>query len=166
VRVVISIVAACTIAAAGLATLLALAIVEPLEDLAAAADEMQAGHFPDAVPAVSGDEVGRLASAFNAMVAGRRTADDAQKLLIAELHTALGNVRLLEGLLPICASCKRIRDDRGYWNQIESYISAHADVQFSHGLCPECLRSNYPELADRVAARLAASPPQTGGSGG
>jgi PAS domain S-box-containing protein len=56
-------------------------------------------------------------------------------------------VQTLSGLLPICASCKKIRDDRGYWNQIESYISRHSRAEFSHGLCPECLQRLYPELA-------------------
>ncbi len=55
-------------------------------------------------------------------------------------------VNILSGLLPICASCKKIRDDKGYWNQIESYIKAHADVKFSHGICPECRKALYPEL--------------------
>ncbi len=57
-------------------------------------------------------------------------------------------IKILSGLLPICASCKKIRDDKGYWNQIESYIKAHADVNFSHGICPECRKALYPELED------------------
>jgi response regulator RpfG family c-di-GMP phosphodiesterase len=58
---------------------------------------------------------------------------------VAELESALANVRRLQGLLPICAYCKRIRDDRNYWNQVETYIGEHAGVQFSHGICPSCL---------------------------
>jgi CheY-like chemotaxis protein len=58
---------------------------------------------------------------------------------VAELEAALANVRRLQGLLPICAYCKRIRDDRNYWNQVETYIGEHAGVQFSHGICPSCL---------------------------
>lgn len=64
----------------------------------------------------------------------RRLADR-----VTELEAALANVRRLQGLLPICAYCKRIRDDRNYWNQVETYIGEHADVQFSHGICPNCL---------------------------
>jgi sigma-B regulation protein RsbU (phosphoserine phosphatase) len=64
----------------------------------------------------------------------RRLADR-----VAELETALANVRQLQGLLPICAYCKRIRDDKNYWNQVETYLGEHADVQFSHGICPSCL---------------------------
>jgi CheY-like chemotaxis protein len=64
----------------------------------------------------------------------RRLADR-----VDELETALANVRQLQGLLPICAYCKRIRDDKNYWNQVETYLGEHADVQFSHGICPSCL---------------------------
>lgn len=58
---------------------------------------------------------------------------------VAELETALGNVRRLQGLLPICAYCKRIRDDRNYWSQVETYLAEHSGMQFSHGICPTCL---------------------------
>ncbi|MCB2215679.1 MAG: GAF domain-containing protein [Desulfobulbaceae bacterium] len=63
-----------------------------------------------------------------------------------ELKKALENVKQLEGLLPICSHCKQVRDDRGYWIQIESYISAHSDTLFSHGICPECAKKYYPEF--------------------
>lgn len=64
----------------------------------------------------------------------------------AELKEALENVRRLEGLLPICSSCKKIRDDKGYWNAVESYIQKHSEAEFSHGICPECARKLYPGL--------------------
>ena len=67
-----------------------------------------------------------------------------------ELRSALANIRTLEGLLPICASCKRIRDDKGYWNQIETYISRHSRAEFTHGICPECFARLYPDLAKKV----------------
>lgn len=66
--------------------------------------------------------------------------------LIAELQDAVSKVRTLSGMLPICASCKKIRDDTGYWNQIESYIHKHSDAEFSHGICPECAEKLYPEF--------------------
>lgn len=69
---------------------------------------------------------------------------------MADLREALQKVRTLSGLLPICMHCKKIRDDRGYWAAIESYISSHADVRFSHALCEDCLRVHYPELAAEV----------------
>lgn len=62
-----------------------------------------------------------------------------------KLELTLSEVKTLQGFLPICASCKKIRDDKGYWNQIEKYILDHSDVQFSHGICPECAKKLYPE---------------------
>lgn len=60
-----------------------------------------------------------------------------------ELQEALANIKTLRGLLPICSSCKRIRDDKGYWNQVEAYIQNHSDVDFTHGICPECMKKLY-----------------------
>ncbi|MBA3014829.1 MAG: response regulator [Proteobacteria bacterium] len=65
--------------------------------------------------------------------------------LITELHAALNKVKQLSGFLPICASCKKIRNDKGYWQQIESYIRAHSEAEFSHGICPDCAYKLYPE---------------------
>ncbi|MBM2813193.1 MAG: hypothetical protein HW416_3952 [Chloroflexi bacterium] len=65
-----------------------------------------------------------------------------------DLQRALAEVRTLSGLLPIRAACKKIRDDKGYWNQIEVYLGAHSDVEFSHGVCPECVRRLYGEYLD------------------
>lgn len=65
---------------------------------------------------------------------------------VEDLRQAQAEVRALSGLLPICANCKKIRDDSGYWQQIESYISAHTQAQFTHGLCPECIAKLYPQL--------------------
>ena len=75
-----------------------------------------------------------------------------------QLQEALDNVKTLNGLLPICANCKKIRDDSGYWNRIESYIGKHADVQFSHGICPDCARELYPELFEEEGAEEAILP--------
>ena len=66
-----------------------------------------------------------------------------------KLEDALAEVKALSGLLPICASCKKIRDDRGYWNQIEMYISEHSEATFSHGLCPDCAEKLYPGITDK-----------------
>lgn len=67
--------------------------------------------------------------------------------LIFELKDALSKVKTLSGLLPICAACKKIRDDKGYWNQIESYIRGHSEAEFSHSICPECARKVYNDIA-------------------
>jgi len=64
---------------------------------------------------------------------------------IIKLNKTLEEVKTLSGFLPICASCKKIRDDKGYWNQIEAYISEHSEAQFSHGVCPECTKTLYPD---------------------
>ena len=82
------------------------------------------------------DVAGRLL-VLRDVTAQKKLQNDKEKL-IAELRTALDEVKTLKGLLPICASCKKIRDDHGYWNHVESYFAAHTDVRFTHGLCPEC----------------------------
>ncbi len=75
---------------------------------------------------------------------------DRERKLITELRSALDKVDVLNGMLPICSKCKKIRDDKGYWSQVEEYISAHSDIQFSHSLCPSCLESLYPHIADKI----------------
>jgi PleD family two-component response regulator len=65
---------------------------------------------------------------------------------IRELRYALDTVKTLSGLIPICAGCKKIRDDQGYWKQVESYICEHTDARFSHGICPDCLQTHYTEM--------------------
>lgn len=64
------------------------------------------------------------------------------------LDEASDHIKTLTGLLPICMDCKKIRDDAGYWNQLEQYLSEHSDVQLSHGLCDDCMNIRYPEFAD------------------
>ncbi|RMF59979.1 MAG: response regulator [Calditrichaeota bacterium] len=75
----------------------------------------------------------------------RRKVELEKEKLIQELQEALKNIKQLEGLIPICASCKKIRDDRGYWNQLELYLEEHAGAMFSHSVCPECMQKLYPE---------------------
>lgn len=77
-------------------------------------------------------------------VSNRVAAEQERERLIGELQAALEQVKTLEGLLPICSSCKRVRDDQGYWTQIESYLSAHSHAEFSHGICPRCAKDLYP----------------------
>jgi len=76
----------------------------------------------------------------------RKKIQAAHEQLITELENACAKVKTLNGLLPICASCKKIRDDNGYWEQIESYLKKHSELEFSHGLCQECARKLYPGL--------------------
>jgi PAS domain S-box-containing protein len=79
----------------------------------------------------------------------RKQAEEERERLIGELQEALAEVKTLSGLLPICASCKSIRDDQGYWRQIEAYIQDHSEAEFSHSVCPECAKKLYPEVFDK-----------------
>ncbi len=76
----------------------------------------------------------------------RKLAEMALKEERDKLVKALTEIKRLSGLLPICAKCKKIRDDKGYWNQIEGYIQRHSDAQFSHAICPACAKELYPDL--------------------
>jgi phosphoserine phosphatase RsbU/P len=84
---------------------------------------------------------------------GRRMAEmqDALAGKIKELSDALKQIRTLRGILPICASCKNIRDDQGYWSQVEVYVRNHTEADFSHSICPACERKLYPEFAPEDA---------------
>ena len=78
----------------------------------------------------------------------KNMAEKERKKLIKELQDSLAKVKQLTGLLPICANCKDIRNDKGYYEQIEKYISGHSDAEFSHGICPKCAKKLYPEIYD------------------
>ncbi|MEW6221609.1 MAG: hypothetical protein AB1634_19045, partial [Thermodesulfobacteriota bacterium] len=79
-------------------------------------------------------------------IEARKKAEAERDRVIEELRRALADVKTLQGFLPICASCKKIRDDRGFWQRLEAYIERHSGAQFSHGICPDCARKLYPEL--------------------
>ncbi|MDY6862086.1 MAG: PAS domain-containing protein [Thermodesulfobacteriota bacterium] len=79
-------------------------------------------------------------------ISERKRIEEKNEKLAKELQETLDKVKLLSGLIPICASCKKIRDDRGYWNQIELYIRDHSEAIFSHGICPDCSKKLYPEI--------------------
>jgi len=79
-------------------------------------------------------------------ITDRKRAEEALLRERDKLKEALAKIKTLSGLLPICASCKNIRDDKGYWNQIESYIQEHSEAEFSHSICPECAKRLYPDL--------------------
>jgi PAS domain S-box-containing protein len=76
----------------------------------------------------------------------RKQAHEERERLVLELQDALKKVKTLKGLLPICASCRKIRDDQGYWTSVEAYILQHSDAEFTHGMCPECARTLYPDF--------------------
>jgi PAS domain S-box-containing protein len=86
------------------------------------------------------DERGTVVSVvcISKNITERKRAEQERERLIGDLTEALTRIRTLSGLLPICARCKKIRDDQGYWQQIESYIREHSEADFTHGLCPSC----------------------------
>jgi PAS domain S-box-containing protein len=77
----------------------------------------------------------------------RKRVEAEREKLIKDLQEALAKVKLLSGMLPICSSCRKIRDDKGYWNQIEVYVRDHSEAEFSHGICPECFKKLYPDVS-------------------
>jgi hypothetical protein len=79
-------------------------------------------------------------------ISTRKKAEEEREATINELRKALEKVKTLSGLIPICSHCKKIRDDKGYWNQIEAYIQEHSDALFSHSICKECAKKHYPDF--------------------
>jgi len=82
-------------------------------------------------------------------ITDRKLAEEQREKVILELQEALNKINTLKGLIPICACCKKIRDDKGYWNNVESYIQTHAAVEFTHGICPDCMKKLYPDYAKK-----------------
>ncbi len=93
-------------------------------------------------------EEGKVVSAVTAFrdISSQKELELERSQLILAYEDALNNIKTLKGLVPICASCKKIRDDKGYWNQIEVYISEHSEAEFSHGICPDCAKRLYPDF--------------------
>ena len=100
----------------------------------------------DAMMASGFGELAAIALQNSHILDKRDAAEKKNEKLIQELKKALANVKQLSGLLPICSSCKKIRDDKGYWNQIEAYIQEHSEAEFSHSICRECARTLYPDM--------------------
>jgi len=86
----------------------------------------------------------------NRDVTEQKWAEQEREKLILELRDALAKIKTLSGLLPICAWCKKIRDDQGYWKKVEEYVEEHSDAHFTHGICPECLKENSPEVYENL----------------
>ncbi len=97
-------------------------------------------------------ELAQANTGLEAEIVEHKRAEAEKRRVIAELQEALANVKTLRGLLPICAWCKKVRDDRGYWSEVESYLQAHTDTRVSHGICPEC----FQEMQDKVRGEQAA----------
>lgn len=94
------------------------------------------------------DAQGQVVGAIQSMrdITDAKRMEKEREQLIDKLQNAIDKARMLSGLLPICASCKKIRDDQGYWKQIENFISEHSEAEFSHSICPDCVRRLYPDL--------------------
>ncbi len=88
-------------------------------------------------------------SSHEADITARKLEESERLQLIADLTQALASIKTLGGLLPICASCKKIRDDHGYWQRVESYIAERTEAEFSHGICPDCMIRLYPQYPAR-----------------
>ena len=101
------------------------------------------------------DEKGKVIelAIFGLDISEQKQLLEEKETLIKQLQHALDEIRQLSGLLPICASCKKISDDKGYWEQIETYVQKRSGVAFSHGICPDCLKNLYPEHADEILAK-------------
>ena len=94
------------------------------------------------------EDVTSLKTANDELRAHKEKLEEMVEARTAELQEALSHVKTLSGFLPICASCKKIRDDKGYWSQVEEYLALHSEVAFSHGLCPDCAKKLYPDFME------------------
>ena len=83
-------------------------------------------------------------------VTDRKKIENERDNLIGDLQKTLAEIKTLRGILPICSHCKKIRDDSGYWNQLEAYLDTHSDVKFSHGICPDCIIKLYPDFLNET----------------
>ena len=99
------------------------------------------GRYLELLPVIVEQVLGQ-----RALAEAKRRAEEEKERLIIELQQALAIVKTLSGLLPICANCKKIRNDDGYWTMVESYVSAHSEAEFSHGICPDCGVKLYGDL--------------------
>lgn len=105
--------------------------------------EISEGKF-DQLPQVRNhDELGDLSWSFQRMAQRLKLVEEERERLIQSLRDVLAKIKRLQGMLPICASCKKIRDDKGYWNQLEIYIEEHSEAEFTHGICPDCMKTFY-----------------------
>ncbi|MCK9297058.1 MAG: cache domain-containing protein [Desulfobulbaceae bacterium] len=96
------------------------------------------------------DQTGEVTQLIEYMIdiTDRKEVEEEKERLIAQLQKALEDIKTLQGIVPICAFCKQIRDDSGYWNQLEKYVSEHSHAEFSHAICPKCMAERYPDVAE------------------
>jgi PAS domain S-box-containing protein len=88
-----------------------------------------------------------------------RKQEEKEKVeLIKKLQKALAEVKTLRGIIPICMICKQIRDDKGYWEEVEVYVHKHSEAEFSHGICPNCLKTKFPKIYEKNEKKLLETP--------
>ena len=138
-------------------------IAGPIVALSTKAQAIGDGRLDTRARVLSNDETGSLAKSLNQMaenlqdtmtsrdnlrheIKQRKKTEEALEFTIQELKEALEKVKVLSGLLPICSYCKKIKDDQGYWNQIEVYIRDHSEAEFSHGICKDCAKEHFPDF--------------------
>lgn len=138
-------------------------IAIPIVKLSTTARLIGEGNLETQAPIDSNDEIGSLSTSLNQMVGNlkttmasrdellheiqlRKKTEEEREKVIHDLKEALKKVKVLSGLLPICSHCKKIRDDNGYWKQIEHYIHEHSEAEFSHSICQECAKKYYPDI--------------------
>lgn len=90
----------------------------------------------------------KVLQSFIRDISERRKMEEEKERLIEELKNALNEIKKLQGILPICSFCKKIRDDKGYWEQVDVYIDKHSQADVSHSICPECMQIHYPEYCE------------------
>ena len=110
--------------------------------------EISEGKFDHLFQVRNQDELGDLSRAFQRMAQRLKQVEEERGRLIQTLQGALAKIKRLRGMLPMCASCKKIRDDKGYWNQLEAYIEEHSEAEFTHGFCPDCMKKLYGITSD------------------
>ncbi|MBN1625977.1 MAG: hypothetical protein JW944_05585 [Deltaproteobacteria bacterium] len=93
------------------------------------------------------DELGQLVNDINSLLDSADNVIRSKEELIEKLEKAAEEIKTLRGIIPICSNCKKIRDDAGIWNQIENYVTQHSEAEFSHSLCPDCVKKLYPDFA-------------------
>jgi HAMP domain-containing protein len=148
---------------------LAKSLSAPLIRLSTAAGAIAGGQSHQKLPGQSSDEIGILERGFNSMadqvaqakakleakieelndeIEERKMIEEERVKLIEDLRSAMSEIKSLKGIIPICSSCKKVRDDQGYWQRLESFLSEHSDAMLSHGLCPDCLAQYEKEIED------------------
>lgn len=120
--------------------------VESFESKRLTADGRILDVWLSATALVDGEEKPEALVTTERDITARKQADKEKVAIIKELRQALAEVKTLRGIVPICMFCKQIRDDEGYWQQVEVYVHNHSEADFSHGICPNCLKERYPKL--------------------